>query len=97
MTHGAGQTFQYILQMFSDFKIDYSLEMVNEYLCTLLRKYKVETGDRRYRYNNSEFSVYVEYNYSDRFYATNEIFDYDFEDEEIIIPSINGVSLYFTK
>jgi hypothetical protein len=85
------------LTMYADFKTDYAIEMVDHYLCQVLAKYKIQGKEHTYKYGETQFAIYPEFNYSDRFYAPKEDLDFDTtesEDEIIMMPSVNGISIY---
>jgi hypothetical protein len=80
---------------FANFKAEYSIEDVNQSVCLLLSKYRSDDiKEDGLKYKDIEFTVAFEFTYSDRLYSTSDSLDYDFEDGQIIIPAVSGLSVY---
>jgi hypothetical protein len=80
---------------FGGFKAEYSIEEVNQSVALLLNKYRSdEIKEDGIKYKDIEFTIALEFTYSDRVYLTSESLDCDFEDGQIIIPAVNGLSVY---
>ncbi|MGD1836631.1 MAG: hypothetical protein ACPKPY_01050 [Nitrososphaeraceae archaeon] len=73
--------------------VDYTIEGINDNICSLLKDYEHGKG-YKYNFKDKSFVINILYDYSDRFYILNEHFD-DHSGEEIQIPTISGISLYF--
>ena len=82
--------------MYADFKSDYPLELVNQYLCKILRDKRLKGNQQHVKFNKTTFSIYYDFTYTEFFYASNESLDYDFteDEDEILIPSIASTSIY---
>lgn len=83
--------------MFADFKADYPLETINEYVCQILKKYQDGDNDCTFNYNKTTFTIIRQFNYADSFYFENEILENTIEEEnesEIFVPLVNGISIY---
>ena len=82
--------------MYADFKSDYPLESVNQYLCKTLRNKDQRRKQQHVKFNNTVFSIYYDFTYTQLFYAASESLDYDFaeDEDEIMIPSVVGLSVY---
>lgn len=91
------------ISMFLDFKEGYTLETINEGICNMIRKYRIEKGDgiHKIKYENQIFTVIYSYKYSKNLYATNELLDYDISfdedyEQELLVPAVTGISLYLS-
>jgi hypothetical protein len=80
---------------FANFKAEYSIEDVNQSICLLLSRYRSDNiNEDGIKYKDIEFTVAIEFTYSDKLYSTSDSLEYEFEDGQIIIPAVSGLSVY---